>query len=339
MHIAFFEATEKDEAYISERLLGHELFFFKEALNETTAHQAQHCEVISVFIYSTVTEAVLGQLPETKAILTRSTGFEHIDLAACTTRGIVVENVPFYGENTVAEHTFALILALSRNVHKSYARGQKGDFSIDGLMGFDLKDKTLGVIGTGHIGLHVIRIAKGFGMHVLAFDTQKNTFLSEVLHFKYAPLEDVLAHSDIITLHVPYNDHTHHLINRDTIHKVKRGALLINTARGGIIENEALIEALDEGILSGAGLDVLEGEEIIKEESQCVPTGCETDQEQHQKNQALLSRDNVVFTPHIGFYSEEALARILDTTIENIEQWTHGKKQNAVLGSLPETKK
>lgn len=328
MRIAFFEITAEDEAYLKEKFSHHEIAFFKETLNEKTALEIIDCDIVSVFIYSAITEAVLEKLPALKAVMTRSTGFDHIDLAACNQRGIVVENVPFYGENTVAEHTFSLILALSRNVHKSYARGLKGDFSIEGLKGFDLKDKTLGVIGTGHIGLHVIRIAKGFGMHVLAFDTQKNTFLSEVLHYTYAPLEEVLAASDIVTLHVPYNEHTHHLINRDTIKKIKLGALLINTARGGIIENKALVEALDQGILSGAGLDVLEGEDTIKDDKQCLQNDCQTDAKKDDQNQNLLSRDNVVYTPHIGFYSKEAINRILDTTIENIEQFSSGKSVN-----------
>jgi len=334
MRIAFFETTEKDEAYLRRKLSHHEVFFFKEILSEATASQVATCDIVSIFIYSTVTRAVLEKIPSLKAVFTRSTGFDHIDVIACSGRGIAVANVPFYGENTVAEHTFALILALSRNVHKSHARGLKQDFSIDGLMGFDLNNKTLGVIGTGHIGLHVIRIAKGFGMHVLAFDTQKNTFLSEVLHFNYTSLEEVLAKSDIITLHVPYNEHTHHLINTDNIQKFKRGALLINTARGGVVENRALVEALDQGILSGAGLDVLEGEEFVKEDNQCLDTDCQTDAKSQETNQNLLVRDNVVFTPHIGFYSEEALERILDTTLENIEALAVGKKINLVSGGL-----
>lgn len=333
MRIAFFEATDKDRAYLGAKLSHHEVLFFEEALSEESALQAAGCDIISVFIYSPVTTSVLEKMPTLKAILTRSTGFDHIDVSACNMRGIVVENVPFYGENTVAEHTFSLILALSRNVHKSYARGLKGDFSIEGLMGFDLKDKTLGVIGTGHIGLHVIRIAKGFGMHVLAFDTQKNIFLSEVLHYQYAPLETVLAQSDIVTLHVPYNEHTHHLIDREMIKKIKRGALLINTARGGIVENGALIDALDQGVLSGAGLDVLEGEGTIKDDNQCLRIDCQTDVKSHEQNRNLLARDNVVYTPHIGFYSKEALERILDTTVENIETFVSGKINNQVPGS------
>lgn len=334
MKIAFFEATDKDIAYLGEKLSQHEVTFFKEPLDAKNASEAASSDIISVFIYSAVTSVVLEKMPQVRAIMTRSTGFDHIDLIACNKRGISVSNVPYYGENTVAEHTFALILALSRNVHKSYARGLKGDFSIDGLIGFDLKDKTLGVIGTGHIGLHVIRIAKGFGMHVLAFDTQKNTFLSEVLHFTYASLDDILAKADIVTLHVPYNEHTHHLINEENVGKMKKGALLINTARGGIVENKALVKALDQGILSGAGLDVLEGEELIKEENQCLHIDCQTDTKHHEEGKDLLSRDNVVFTPHIGFYSTEALERILDTTIENIEQFVSGKKKNQIPGNL-----
>lgn len=333
MRVAFFETTDRDEAYLKEKLATHDVSFFKEPLTAENASDAASYEIVSVFIYSTITRETLEKMSTVQAILTRSTGFDHIDLAACNERGVAVENVPFYGENTVAEHTFALILALSRNVHKSYARGLKGDFSIDGLMGFDLKDKTLGVVGTGHIGLHVIRIAKGFGMHVLAYDTQRNTFLSEVLHYNYAPLEEVLSRSDIVTLHVPYNTHTHHLINRDNIRHFKKGALLINTARGGIVENEALTEALDQGILSGAGIDVLEGEESIKEENQCLHVDCQTDPKEQGQNQTLLTRDNVVYTPHIGFYSEEALHRILDTTIENIECFALDEKKNQVPGN------
>lgn len=331
MKIAFFEVSESDKEYLSRSFGNHEILFFEEPLTEKNVAQVSECEVVSVFIYSTVNKAVVEQLKNTRCITTRSTGFDHIDVAACKEKGIAVLNVPYYGENTVAEHTFALILALSRNVHKSYARGLKDDFSIEGLKGFDLKDKTLGVIGTGHIGLHVIRIAKGFGMHVFAYDVHHNIFLSEILHFKYAPLEQVLSQSDIVTIHVPYNEHTHHLINRENIKEMKQGSLLINTSRGGIVENEAIIEALDNHTLAGAGLDVIEGEEYIKEEKQCLHEDCgPAHLARIKQNHNLLSRDNVVFTPHIGFYSEEALRRILDTTITNITHFAEGKVENGV---------
>ncbi|OGI15107.1 MAG: hydroxyacid dehydrogenase [Candidatus Moranbacteria bacterium RIFCSPHIGHO2_12_FULL_54_9] len=337
MKIAFFEVSASDKKYFTKHLAEHELFFFAEPLTEKNVSQAKDYDIISVFIYSTLDRNVIKQLTNVRAIATRSTGFDHIDTACCQEKNIAVVNVPHYGENTVAEHTFALILALSRNVHKSYARGLKEDFSIQGLIGFDLKDKTLGVVGTGHIGLHVIRIAKGFGMHVIACDVNHDIFLSEILHFKYASLDEVLKQSDIVTLHVPLNGETRHLINKKNIRTMKQGSLIINTSRGGIVENEALIEALDRGTLSGAGLDVLEGEEHITEENQCLHEQCgHLKHRQAEQNRDLLSRDNVVFTPHIGFYSEEALRRILDTTIENIQGFAAGKIINSL--SVPSKK-
>lgn len=331
MKIAFFEITEADEEYLKPLFLEHEVFFSPDPLTEENASRVAEYDIVSVFIYSLIDKAVLATLKNIQCIATRSTGFDHIDMDICKERDIAVLNVPYYGENTVAEHTFALILALSRNVHKSYARGLKGDFSMDGLIGFDLKNKTLGVIGTGHIGLHTIRIAKGFGMHVLAFDIHHDIFLSEILHFNYVSLDEVFARSDIITIHAPHNEHTHHLINKENIGKIKRGALLINTSRGGIVENEALIEGLDKNILSGAGFDVLEGEEYMKEGHQCLYRNCSPIQMlQREQNKNLLSRDNVVFTPHIAFYSKEAIDRILETTQQNITQFILGREENRV---------
>ena len=305
--------------------------FFKYPLNMKNASKSLDAEVISVFIYSKLTEELLSHFSNLKFIATRSTGFDHIDLDTCVKNQILVSNVPYYGENTIAEHTFGLILALSRNIHKSYIRTTRNDFSIEGLKGFDLKKKTLGVVGAGRIGLHVIRVAKAFGMDVLAYDVKKDQFLADVLGFTYVSLEDLLAQSDIISLHVPYNTHTHHLINKDNIRLIKKGAILINTARGGIVDTEALLEALDQGILSGAGLDVLEGEELILEDKRMVydPSDLET-MTNLVKDHILLSKDNVVFTPHIAFYSQEALERIIDTTIENIAAFCLGSKLNVV---------
>ena len=329
--IAFFEVKEWEKKYLTKKFKNQNLEFFEEHLNLEDVKKAQDFDIVSTFIYSKVDKKVIDGLPKLKMIATRSTGFDHIDYKEAGKKGIAVCNVPFYGENTVAEHTFALILSLSRNVHKAYVRTLKQDYSIEGLCGFDLAGKTLGVIGAGHIGMHVIRVAKGFGMHVLAFDENPDTFLSEVLHFKYTNLDEVLKNSDIITLHVPDSEHTHHLINKESIKKIKKGAILINTSRGGIVNNDALLEALDKKILSGAGLDVIEGEELIKEEKQLL-----SDPKKAKyfgeiiKDHVLLSRDNVVFTPHIAFYSQEALERILDTTVENIENFIAGLPKNLV---------
>lgn len=294
--------------------------------------EVKNYDIVSVFIYSKVDSKVLSKLPKLKLISTRSTGFDHIDLKTCRKKKVTICNVPFYGENTVAEHTFALILSLSRNIHKSYIRTLRNDFSIEGLIGFDLKGKTLGVVGAGHIGLHVIRMAKGFGMNVLAYDVHENTFLKEVLDFEYCSLDHLLKHSDIISIHAPYNPHTHHLINMKNVKKIKKGALLINTARGGIVETDALLYALDHKILSGAGLDVMEGEELIKEEKQLLYDKQKLeDLGKLAKDHILLSKDNVVFTPHIAFYSQEALERILETSVENIVMFVGGKGQNVVV--------
>ena len=332
MKIAFFEIKGWEKSILKRGLKGHEIVFYQDPLDADTVDLVRDFDIVSVFIYSTIDEVILNKLSKLKAIATRSTGFDHIDLEACRKRGITVFNVPIYGENTVAEHTFALILALSRNVHKAYMKTIRRDFSIEGLIGFDLKGKTIGVIGAGFIGLNVIRIAKGFDMNVLVYDVNQNKMIAEVLGFKYVSLDELLGNSDIITLHVPYNKYTHHLINRESVKKIKNGAVLINTSRGGVAETEALIEAIDSKILSGIGLDVLEGEGLIKEEKQLLydPQKVE-DLGKIVKDHILLGKENVVFTPHIGFYSHEALERILETTMQNINLFLEGRPQNLVM--------
>ncbi|MDD4989856.1 MAG: hydroxyacid dehydrogenase [Candidatus Pacebacteria bacterium] len=332
METAFFEIKDWEQKELGEIFKKDQLYFFQEPLSLENVKQIKDCQAVSVFIYSKLEKEILEKLPNLKLITTRSTGFDHIDLDFCRQKGISVCNVPFYGENTVAEHTFALILALSRNVHKSYVRGLRGDFTIEGLKGFDLKDKVLGVIGAGHIGLHVIRIAKGFGMRVLAFDTNQNKFLAEVLGFEYVPLDYLLANSDIISLHAPGGEATHHLINKQNIKQIKKGVILINTSRGSLVETDALLEAMDKGILAGAGFDVLEGEELIKEEKQLLYDKENPEKlKQLLKDHIILSKDNVVYTPHIAFYSQEALERILETTVKNINSFADNKLQNSVL--------
>ncbi len=331
MKIAIFDVQAGEKKYFTKHLAGHELFFTRNKVDETTAPLAKDCQVLMVFITSKLTSKVLATMPKLKLIITRSTGFDHIDLEYCERQGIMVTNVPSYGENTVAEHAFALILTLSRNIHKSYLRTTREDYRIEGLKGFDLRGKTIGVVGAGKIGLHLIKMARGFDMQVLTYDVNRNDFLADVLGFKYVSLEELLRRSDIISLHVPENKFTHHLINRQNIGLIKKGALLINTARGGIVETEALIEALDKKILSGAGLDVIEGENLIMEEKQ-LAYDKETAKEMMSlvKNHILLSKDNVIFTPHIAFYSEEAVERIMEVSVENLQAFINGQPQNIV---------
>jgi len=269
-NIAFFELESWEKEYLLKNLKNCQLKFVDEHLNENNVNQIKDADAIGVFIYSIVNKKILDNLPNLKLITTLSTGFDHIDLKECKKRKITVCNVPHYGENTVAEHTFALILNLTRKIHKAYERTVRGDFSIEGLRGIDLQGKTIGVIGAGSIGQHVIRIAKGFETKVIAYDKFRNLKLAKRLGFKYVTFDYLVQNSDIITLHVPYNKSTHHLINKKEISKMKKGVIIINTARGGIIDTSALLEGLQSGKIGGAGLDVLEGECFIKEERQIL---------------------------------------------------------------------
>jgi D-lactate dehydrogenase len=330
LRIAFFEATDWESEQLAKRK-DVKVTCFSEELTAKTAKLAAAFDVVSVFIYSQLGPETLKQLPKLKMVATRSTGFDHIHLPTCEKRGIVVSNVPSYGENTVAEHTFALILSLSRNVHKAYQRTIRNDFSLEGLRGFDLQGKTIGVIGAGRIGLHVIKMARGFGMRVLAYDVRRNTFLAEVLGFEYAELDQILRESDVLSLHAPYSKSTHHMIGKQNVKSIKRGAILVNTSRGALVDTEALIQALDEGILAGAGLDVLEGEDMVKEDRQLLSQKFSQERlETLLKNHILLHRENVVITPHIAFYSQEALLRILTTTLDNIESYAKNSPMNVV---------
>lgn len=332
MKIAFFEIdTEREKKEIIIKLENNEIKVFNDILSSETIKEIKDFDIISIFIYSKIDVNVLNQLPNLKFIATRSTGFDHINIKKCKEKNVIVSNVPTYGKNTVAEHTFALILSLSRNICKAASRTSEDKFSIKGLIGFDLKGKTVGVVGVGEIGLHVIRIAKGFGMNVLAYDVKQSEILSEVLGFEYVTLNELLSNSDIVTLHVPENKATHHLIDDERFKQIKKGALLINTSRGGIVDTEALIRAVDSNILSGVGLDVIEGEKIIKEEEEAIH-----DRENQEimnkiaKEKILFSKNNVIFTPHIAFYSKEALERILETTIENIQAFLSGETKNII---------
>jgi D-lactate dehydrogenase len=324
--------NEEEGHYLAQALEGIvELQLTSGSLNDVDQNDLAEIEILMPFIHQHIGYTEIERMPKLKLIATRSTGYDHIDLAAATQRGIAVANVPGYGETAVAEQTFALMLTLSRKMHLAYTRTQQGDYSIEGLRGFDLYGKTLGVVGAGAIGLHVIRIAKGFGMNVVAYDVNQNRLLAEVLGFRYVKLDELFAISDIITLHAPALPSTQHMINRETLSTMKRGALLINTARGSLIDTQALLWALDTGILAGAGLDAMEGEEFLQHEEELLNTPATEDKLKILVHNRLLQRrNNVVITPHIAFNTEEALRRILDTTIENVQAFLQGHPSNLV---------
>ena len=332
-HQALLIEANKEEATFMRHALAPDFYLqvLPGTLDIRNGLDLSQVEALIPFIHSRVGAEEMAAMPQLKLIATRSTGYDHIDLHAAADRGIVVTNVPAYGETAVAEYTFALLLALSRKVHQAWATMRDGTSHIEELRGFDLYGKTIGVVGAGAIGLHVIRIAKGFGMQALAYDVAHNRLLSEVLGFQYADLDELLARSDVVTLHAPALPSTYHMINRERLSLMKRGAILINTARGSLIDTTALAWALDTHILSGVGLDTIEGEEFLKHEEDLLNA---TDTEEKLKllvhNNMLLRRHNVLITPHIAFNSQEALHRILETTVANIHAFLAGHPQNTV---------
>lgn len=332
MKIVFFEAREKEEVTLRELISGHDLFFYSEELNSQNAHLAKGADIVSVFVSSEVRSDIIDTLDGVKLIATRSTGFDHIDVAYAKSKGILVTNVPSYGSHTVAEFTFALLLSLSRKIHLACEQmKEKTSYDIVNLEGFDLFGKTIGVIGTGKIGKNVVRIAKGFGMNVLLNDMFPDENFANEVSFKYVSLEKLLRESDIVSLHTPYNKDTHHLINKDNIFLMKKGSLLINTARGEIIETEALVKALLEEHLSGAGLDVLEGERKLKSPSSSVMGDTQnSDYKTLVEDNVLVDMPQVIVTPHIAFFSKEAEMEIIRTTANNISSFVEGGRSNIV---------
>ena len=329
MRIAVFDAEEHEAALFDRFKPANIVSILAAPLG---AENAADADIVSVFIYSALDAATLAKLPKLKLIATRSTGYDHIDLAYCRAHNIAVANVPTYGENTVAEHVFALLLGLSHRMPEASARAKSGHFSPEGLQGFDLMGRTFGVIGTGNIGRHVIRIARGFEMKVIASDMRPDAALEAQLGFRYVPLDELLKTADVISLHVPATAETENLISESAIAKMKQGAVIINTARGSLIEISALIRALREGRLAGAGLDVLPEEPLIREEAELISSSFADGRDLRNlvANHVLLNLPNVIVTPHNAFNTREAVARIVETTVSNIEAFLAGKPQNRV---------
>jgi len=311
-----------------------DVLFFEEKLDENNAEKAKDAEIISIFINSVVSKNIINLLPNLKFVTTRSTGFEHIDLEYCATKEIKVSNVPSYGSHTVAEFAFSLILNLSRNIinANNHLRDSMDFNFYSSLQGFDLQGKTLGVIGTGRIGKNVIKIARSFEMNVLAYDLFPDINFAKENNFTYKSLLEVLEVSDIVTIHTPYTKENYHLINKENISKMKKGIFIINTARGALIDTEALIWGINEGIIAGAGLDVLEGERDFKIKNEIIGSKSseQIDYKTIVENQILIDMPQIIVTPHIAFYSKEAETEIIKTTVENIKGFISGNAQNLV---------
>ena len=326
-NIAFYGIWPEMANYLKTKMKGFNPHISNEKISENNLNP--NAEILAVFVESPLTNKIIERLPRLKMIATMSTGFDHIDLVSAKEHHITICNVPTYGENTVAEHAMALILALTRKLFPAVKRVKEGVYDFHGLRGMDLKNKTLGVIGTGHIGAHVIKMAKGFEMNIVAHDAFPNHGLAAKLNFDYLPLTKLLAQSDIITLHTPLLKATRHLINKKNIKKIKKGAYLINTARGALIDPEALVWALENNQIAGAGLDVLEDENLIQNHEEVI--NCSQCQiKTTLLNNIIIDHPNTIVTPHNGFNSTEALERIIDTTVENIKSFIAKKTINEI---------
>ncbi len=320
--ISFFEVKDWERDFIKSQFsnTNFQLEFFKEKFDK--ALLPRDVAAASVFVGSNIKTEDVSGFDNLKLITTRSTGFDHLEFQALSEKGIKLGYVPGYGDNTVAEFAFGLLLAVCRKIFNAFDRIKENrDFSIDGFEGFDLAGKTIGIIGTGRIGQQAIKIANGFSMNVIAFDKFPKPELESQLNFKYVSFDELLQNSDVITLHVPYLPENHHLINQEAVAKMKKGVVLINTARGGLIDTTALLNGLNSKQISGAGLDVFEGEKSVFDEQKAVLYGTSNSEDLMllAENNLLFTHSNVVATPHIAFFTREALKRILNTDIENIK--------------------
>jgi D-lactate dehydrogenase len=331
--ITFFEYEPWERELYAQALPGMQITFFEHALTESHIPEDTEADILSGFVGSSFSEAVLARFSNARFIATRSTGFDHVDLKACKARGILVSNVPSYGSRTVAEYTFLLILALARKLVESTERVRRSaSFDLRGLRGSDLQAKTLGVIGTGRIGREVVQTAHGFNMRVLAYDVLPDEASAIKLGFYDVSLDELLASSDVVSLHVPLLPSTLHLLDRTAFQKMKRSALLVNTARGAVVDSVALIEALEHGEIAGAALDVLEEEGAVREEHELVLHGHPGEQSLRVllQNHMLMRMSNVIVTPHNAFNTGEALAEIARVTAENISAFASGRPVNLV---------
>lgn len=301
--VVFLQVDPEDAASVRDRFPQATIV---DGTPDTVIETCAEAEIISAFIGIEWTEEVLAQLPKLKLLCTRSVGFNHIDIGYCMRKGIAVCNVPDYGSHVIAEHVFALLLSTLRHIHEADQKVESGEFDYHGLRGVSLRGKTIGIVGTGKIGRKVAQIAHGFGMHILAVDKCRTVELEDLLGVRYVEPEEMLTQSDIITLHVPALKETVHMINADAFSKMKEGVCLVNTARGELIDSQALLEALNSGKVAHALLDVLEHEHNFEE------------------NKALITHPNVVTTPHIAFYAEESMRNMYEDCFESIDQFLAG---------------
>jgi D-lactate dehydrogenase len=333
MKVAVFSTKAYDRQFLEAANFSqqHELVFFEPRLNRDTAILAAGFPAVCVFVHDQVDASTLEILAShgTCLIALRCAGLNNVDLKAAADLEITVVRVPAYSPYGVAEHTVGLILSLNRKIHRAYNRVREGNFSLEGLLGFNLNGRTVGIIGTGKIGLILGQIMKGFGCHILAYDVYRNPEL-ETIGGKYVELPELFANSDIISLHCPLTPETHHLINAKAIEQMKSGVMIINTSRGGLIDTQAVIEGLKSGKIGYLGVDVYE------QESELFFEDLSGEIIQDDVFQRLTTFPNVLITGHQAFFTAEALHNIAETTFANISDVEHGRLCANQLRAQPE---
>ena len=331
MKIAIYSTKSYDRKYIEliNAKYNFDLEFFDFMLNESTARLAEHCEVVCIFVNDNGSRKVLEKLAAlgVKIVALRCAGFNNVDLKAAQELGIQVVRVPAYSPEAVAEHTIGLMMTLNRRIHRAYQRTREANFSLEGLIGFNMHGRTVGVIGTGKIGIAVMRILKGFGMNILAYDPFKNPVVEE-LGGQYVELDELYAKSHVITLHCPATPENYHLLNREAFAKMKDGVMIVNTSRGSLIDTQAAIDALKQRKIGALGMDVYENERDLFFEDKS------NEVIQDDIFRRLSSCHNVLLTGHQAFLTEEALTNIADVTLLNVYKLKSGKVcENIVLPS------
>lgn len=331
MRIVFFDVQKWEEKRLKIAFPNAKLT--TESLTPENCQKYKKAQIISGFIYSDFSKNTLKSMSSLKYISTRSTGFDHIDLDYCQKKGIKVSNIPEYGSKTVAEFTFALILLITKRLTESLQATEKKQVDRFALTGTELYKKTLGILGFGKIGRQVAAIAHGFGMKMLVFNRSHYPEFERKYNLKFCSLKEVLSKSDILTLHLPLNKETYHILNEKTFSLCKKGMYLVNTARGGLIDSEALLCAVEKGIIRKAALDVLEEEDDLKEEIE-VLTGRVKKNINYKElllNHILIDHPRILITPHNAFNTRQALNRITLITIKNINSFLKGSPINLVI--------
>ena len=322
MRVAVFSSKPHDRDSLSSANAahGHELEFFEAALTPQTCGLAEGFEVVCVFVHDQLDARLLRCLAGqgVRVVALRCAGFNNVDLGAARELGIQVVRVPAYSPNAVAEHTVALMLSLNRHIHRAYNRVREGNFALNGLLGFDMKGKTVGIVGTGRIGTVLARILHGFGCELLGTDVRENPECLE-LGMRYVPRDTLLAESDIVSLHCPLTQETRHLIDLHSIPRMKRGVMLINTGRGALVDTAAVIAGLKGGHIGALGLDVYEQEDDLFFEDHSGEII------QDDLLMRLMTFPNVLITSHQGFFTREAITAIAETTLENLSQIGRGE--------------